>query len=184
MVSRSNDADATDGIESTDAAGPTDVAELVGEGSDERRPTSRRRALGMGSVAGLIATVVMTAFRMPISHSLPPTGPFWAKYVGGGDPDQYVWEALALHLFYGTAGGAAFGLAVSRTLDGADSEIGRERRASAFGVAYGLLLSAFGKRVLLERMLDTDLDPDEALMFHLGHVVYGLTLGAWFGSNA
>lgn len=175
MVSRSHDADATE---------RTDATEFIREGSDERRPTSRRRALSLGAVAGLIATVVMTAFRMPISHSLPPTGPFWAKYVGGGDPDQYVWEALALHLFYGTSGGAAFGLAVSRTLDGADSEIGRERRATALGVAYGLVLSAFGKRVLLERMLEMDLDPDESLMFHLGHVVYGLTLGAWFGSNA
>lgn len=154
------------------------------DGSDARRPISRRRALGLGSVAGAIATGVMTAFRMPISHSLPPTGLFWAKYVGGGDPDQYVWEALALHLFYGTAAGSAFGVAVSRALDDADPEIGRERRATALGVAYGLLLSIFGVRVLLERMLDMELDPDERLMFHLGHVVYGLTLGAWFGSNA
>lgn len=177
MFPRSHDADTAD---ETDA---TDLTELVGEGADDRRPTSRRRALGLGAVAGLIATVVMTAFRMPISHSLPPTGPFLAKYVGG-EPDDYRWQALALHFFYGSSGGAAFGVAVSRTLDGAEGEIGRERRATALGVAYGLLLSAFGKRVLLERMLDMDLDPDESLMFHLGHVVYGLTLGAWFGSNA
>jgi hypothetical protein len=28
-----------------------------------------------------------------------------------------------------------------------------------------------------------DLAQDEALIFHVGHVIYGLTLGAWVDSN-
>jgi len=147
------------------------------------RTTNGRRALGLGAVAGAIATAVMTAFRMPISRSLPPTGPFLAKY-RGGDPDDYGREALALHLGYGTAAGGVFGALAGRALGDSDSAAGREARATALGVAYALALSAFGVRVLLGRALDMDLDPDERLVFHLGHVVYGLTLGAWFGSNA
>jgi len=37
--------------------------------------------------------------------------------------------------------------------------------------------------VLLRGLLDEDLDPDEALIFHLSHVIYGITLGAWLGSR-
>ncbi|WP_202935124.1 hypothetical protein [Halorussus amylolyticus] len=167
-------------------SGAETTATEVRESDDDAGPRpriARLRALALGSVAGAVATGVMTAFRMPISHSLPPTGPFWAKYVGGGDPDQYVREALALHLLYGTGAGAVFGVAVSGALAGAKSEVERERRATALGVSYGLALSAFGMKFLLERLLEMDLDPDERLLFHLGHVVYGLTLGAWFGSN-
>jgi hypothetical protein len=28
-----------------------------------------------------------------------------------------------------------------------------------------------------------DLDADEALIFHVGHAIYGIALGAWVGSN-
>lgn len=158
--------------------------DAVRAGDDaESRPRSDRRALGLGAVGGAVATAVMTAFRMPISRSLPPTGPFLAKFLGG-EPDDYRAGALALHLFYGTAAGSVFGVAASRVLGDADSEAGREGKATALGVAYGLALSTFGVRVLLGRLLDTELDPDERLLFHLGHLVYGLTLGAWFGSNA
>jgi hypothetical protein len=155
----------------------------------DARPPNARRALGLGAVAGAIATVVMTAFRMPISRSLPPTGPSLATFLGG-EPDDYGRAALALHLGYGTAAGAVFGALASRALGGPrskgddGSEAGREARATALGVAYALALSTFGVRVLLGRVFGMDLDADERLVFHLGHVVYGLTLGAWFGSNA
>jgi len=36
---------------------------------------------------------------------------------------------------------------------------------------------------VLERVLDMDPAADERLVFHAGHLVYGLGLGTWFGSR-
>lgn len=147
----------------------------------ERSFASRRiERAGTGIAGGLVATAVMTAYRASISASLPPTAEFWAKYVGGGDPDDHPVAALLLHLAYGAAAGLVYAVAVPLP----DDEYHAERRGTAIGVAYGLALSAFGERALIERLLGMELSPDERLVFHLGHVVYGLTLGTWTGSRA
>ena len=52
------------------------------------------------------------------------------------------------------------------------------------GGVYGLALSVFGERVMLQWFLGMDLDTDESAVFHAGHLVYGLALGAWVGSRA
>lgn len=123
----------------------------------------------------------MTAFRMPISDSLPPTADFWAEYVSDGDPGDHPLAGVSLHLGYGMAAGVVFALA-SPVLEGRTA-VERERRGVLLGVAYGLLLSAFGEWVLLERLLRMDLTADERFVFHVSHVVYGLTLGTWAGSK-
>lgn len=143
----------------------------------ERRSTLRRVALGL--VGGLVATVAMTAFRLPISESPPPTAAFWAKYIGGGEPEDHPIAGMALHLGYGAAGGILFGLIPTS----AGSALAREQRGVILGLGYSILLSVFGERAILERLLEMDLSPDERFVFHVGHVVYGLTLGAWVGSK-
>ena len=148
-------------------------------GREPDRTPLGRAILGMAG--GFVATLVMTAFRLPISRSLPPTADFWATYVGGGDPEQYTIQGIVLHLFYGAVAGGVFGALVD--LDRNDSEASREVRGAVLGTVYGLTLSAFGTRVLLEGLLGMALEPDERLVFHLGHVVYGLTLGTWLGSR-
>ncbi|KTG11051.1 hypothetical protein AUR64_06470 [Haloprofundus marisrubri] len=117
----------------------------------------------------------MTLFRLPVSRSLPPTGAFWERYAGG-DPDALT-PAFLLHVLYGVGGGVAFAV-VGRALRG------RELTTTlAAGVLYGLVLSVFGVRVVLGRLLGMELDHDEAVVFHAGHVVYGLTVGIWFGTR-
>ncbi len=133
-------------------------------------------------MGGAVATVVMTAFRIPITDSLPPTAQFWAKYVGDEGPDAYPVQALVLHLLYGMGAGAVFGAVFTPQSEG--PEVRQERRGTALATGYGLLLSVFGTRVVLKRLLGLDLEPDERWIFHLGHAIYGLTLGAWLGSNA
>jgi hypothetical protein len=144
---------------------------------------SRLYYLGVGAVAGTVATVVMTVFRMSISRSLPPTDEFWTQ-LGSGvvDTDSVpdVLPALGLHVVYGAGGGAVFGAAVGPLLTG--REVNRERLSTLLGTGYGLALSVFGRWVLVEWLLDQDLDPDERFVFHMGHLVYGLTLGNWFGA--
>lgn len=161
--------------------GSTVVERIRRNGSGEEAtdvPPVRRAVLGLAG--GLVATLVMTAFRIPISRSLPPTANFWATYVGSGDPEDYPLVALALHLAYGAAGGVGF---AALAPGWGRPEAVAESQDAVLGTVYGLLLSAFGSRVLLERLLGMDLDRDERLVFHVSHVVYGLTLGTWLGSR-
>ncbi len=134
-----------------------------------------------GLQAGFVATVIMTAFRLPIMRSLPPSANFWAKYVGDGDPDEYPIHGLVLHLLYGTIAGSVF--SVLFVLLDAERAIEPEQRGILWGGVYGMGLSAFGSHVMLKGLLDTRLESDELALFHTAHAVYGLALGAWVGSR-
>jgi len=144
------------------------------------------RQLWIGVTGGLVATLVMTAFRLPISRSLPPTDEFWRRYVRRGGSDSATVPALLLHLLYGAGAGVAY-VALESGFAGTDadrpSEATAELRGVVTAVGYSLVLSAFGLRVLLNGLLDEELSPDEELIFHLGHAIYGITLGAWLGSR-
>lgn len=152
-------------------------------GSDpvRRLETGQRlRLILHGLGGGAFATLVMTVFRMPISDSLPPTAHFLARYVGG-DPGDYPWSSFVLHLVYGIGGGGLFGLLIGERASQGRAEI--ELRDIAIGLVYSLVLSLFGSRIVLDRLIGMDLESDEALIFHVGHAIYGLALGAWIGSN-
>ena len=127
----------------------------------------------------------MTLYRLPVFRALPPTAEFWARYVGGGRPDQYPLEGFLLHAVYGAVGGIGFGPVFAYCLSAAAGSpaLSRERVGVLSGVAYGLVLSVFGERVVFRRVLREKLGPDEALIFHAGHLVYGLTLGTWVSSR-
>ena len=152
------------------------------EGSSSEDGPSVVHEIGRGVQGGLVGTFVMTAFRLPLMRSLPPSANFWAKFVRGGDPDDYPVAGLLLHLVYGVSAGAVFG-GLFAYLD-SERAIEAEQRGIMWGAVYGMGLSAFGSRVMLEEVLDIRLDEDELTLFHAGHLVYGLTLGAWVGSRA
>ena len=158
-------------------------AELLQSGDDDDEPAHTLRWAGHGLVGGLLATVVMTLYRAPVAASLPPTAAFWARFVAGGDPEDHPRPALLLHLGYGAGGGALFGLLFRAT--GADerSALPREATGVSLGTLYGAVLSVVGSRVVLRRLLAMDLDIVEAVVFHAGHLVYGLTLGTWVGTR-
>jgi hypothetical protein len=139
------------------------------------------RALRRGLSGGLIATFVMTIYRLPIFRALPPTAEFWATYVGDGDADRHLAVGLVLHFLYGGVAGALFGPAFAylRPRTG----LADERVGLLAGIAYGLALSVFGIRVVFERLFGESLEPDEALVFHVGHLIYGLTLGTWISTR-
>lgn len=145
-----------------------------------RRPTTIRAAI-RGFGGGLVATVVMSVYRLPIFRGLPPTAEFWATFIGRGEAAKFPLWGLLLHFLYGGVGGAVFGVALGRI----DFDTERDRRigGTLLALGYGVLLSAFGSRVLFVRVLKEDMDPDEAFVFHVGHAVYGLTLGTWLSSR-
>ncbi|WP_394349475.1 DUF6789 family protein [Natronococcus pandeyae] len=134
-----------------------------------------------GIQAGFVATLIMTAFRLPILRSLPPSANFWAKYVTGGDPEDHPLVGLILHFAYGIQGGMIFGALFA--LFDADRSIEPEQRGLVWGSVFGMALSAFGSQVMLKELLDIRLDADELALFHAAHLVYGLSLGAWVGSR-
>jgi len=153
-----------------------------------RRPTDRSiaqlalwRAVVRGFTGGLIATAVMTIYRIPIFRALPPTSEFWALYIGDESADQYLVQGLLLHALYGGVAGAVFAPLFEALHT--KTALSRERVGLLSGVGYGLLLSVFGMRVVFEYVLQDELDPDNALVFHVGHLIYGLTLGTWISSR-
>ncbi|MFP8951647.1 DUF6789 family protein [Natrialbaceae archaeon A-arb3/5] len=134
-----------------------------------------------GLQAGFVATLIMTAFRLPILRSLPPSANFWTQYVADGDPDDHPVAGIVLHFVYGIQAGAVFGALFA--LQDAEQSIEPEQRGLVWGAVYGMALSAFGSQVMLKEVLDIRLDSDELALFHAGHLVYGLALGAWVGSR-
>ena len=134
-----------------------------------------------GLQAGFVATLIMTAFRLPIVRSLPPSANFYARYVGGGDPEDHPIPGVILHLLYGTSAGAVFGGLFA--LQDAERSIEAEQRGILWGGVFGMVLSAMGSQILLQELLDIRLDADELALFHAAHLVYGVSLGAWVGSR-
>lgn len=137
------------------------------------------RGLIRGVVGGLIATILMTLYRFPVFRALPPTSEFWAKYIGSDDAEAYPAKGLILHFLYGGAAGGVFGVGISLL----EFQSERERHLGVIGLSlvYGLVLSVFGTRFVFQYLLDEDAEPNEAVIFHVGHIVYGLTLGTWVG---
>lgn len=161
----------------TGAPGGEAVADETAE-SGETRPL---RSLVLGLKGGAFATLVMTTFRMPISRSLPPTADFWAHYVGDGAPEDHPVPAFVLHVLYGVLGGGLFGVFYDRRVG--RTRAGIEIVDLARGLGFSLVFSLFGSWVVLRRLVSMDLEADEALIFHVGHAIYGIALGAWVGSN-
>jgi hypothetical protein len=147
----------------------------MNESTDDGRAS--RTAVGVGG--GLLATLVMTVFRMPTAKSLPPTAEFLSRWVGGA-PDDYPVSSLVLHFGYGVAAGVLFALGCERRIERSDRP---ETAGLAVGVAYGAALSVVGERVVLRYLVGQRLDADESAVFHAGHLMYGLTLGVWAGSR-
>lgn len=139
------------------------------------------RSLGLGFIAGLIATGAMTVFRMPITYSLPPTAEFWAHFVSGGELAEHRTESLLLHFLYGAIAGSVFA-SIFSVID-TRSPLGTEAKGLLGGLLYSIPFTIIGEYVMLNWMLDMDLEPDESMIFHAGHLIYGITLGAWLGSR-
>jgi hypothetical protein len=146
----------------------------------ESPPVFTVRSLIRAVQGGLFATFVMTAFRLPILRSLPPSANFWAKYVGSGHPEEYTGMGIVLHVLYGVSFGALFGLLYPRMNLPRSAT---ETEGVVWGTIFGLALSVFGERVMLKRTLDMELEEDAETIFHASHAVYGIALGAWVGSR-
>lgn len=134
-----------------------------------------------GLVGGFVATCVMTLYRFPVFRALPPTAKFWAMYVQSGEPEEFVPEGAFLHALYGSVGGVAFGLLYTYLVSHVDAD--DRLLGVAGGLIFGGLLSLVGTRLVLAKLLDESLNEEERLVFHVGHLIYGLSLGTWMSTR-
>lgn len=150
------------------------------ESAERNQEVGGRHPVLTGIEGGFFATVVMTLFRAPTARALPPTAEFLAQYLGGR-PEDYPVAAFLLHLLYGGSVGIAFVPVSAILVDKTDEP---ETLGLVTGAIYGLVASVFGEKIVLARILDMHLNTDEAAVFHAGHLIYGLALGAWVGSRS
>ncbi|ELZ21088.1 hypothetical protein C475_19058 [Halosimplex carlsbadense 2-9-1] len=129
-----------------------------------------------GLAGGLVATIVMTVFMMTLGDdSPPPTALFWSKYVGDGEPDEYMMQGMALHMLYGIIAGLVFVVAVPVIGLG----IGSMTMAVLFGLAYGFVLFVGAAVFWMNVVLDLDPEVPMVAMFLLFHLIYGAVFGVW-----
>lgn len=131
-----------------------------------------------GLIGGLLATIVMTAFMMALGDdSPPPTALFWAKYVGDGDPSEYMMQGMVLHFLYGISAGIALGVIL---IAGGFDTVELLGAVSA-GLGYGVVLFVIAAVLWMNVVLDLDAEPRMVGMFLIFHLVYGGVLGAVLG---
>ncbi len=133
-----------------------------------------------GLVGGLAATIVMTMFMMGLGDdSPPPTALFWSKYIGDGEPDEYMMPGMLLHMFYGVVAGAV--LAVALPVAGfGDVAL---TTALGVGVGYGFVLFVGAAVFWMNVVLALEPEPKQVGQFLLFHLVYGVALGGFLGAG-
>jgi len=129
-----------------------------------------------GLAGGLVATIIMTVFMMALGDdSPPPTALFWSKYVGDGEPDEYMVQGMVLHMIYGIIAGLVFVVVVPLI----GISIGSMTTAVLFGLAYGFVLFLGAAVFWMNVVLDLDPEMPMVAMFLLFHLIYGVVLGVW-----
>jgi hypothetical protein len=133
-----------------------------------------------GLVSGVAATIVMTVFMMALGDdSPPPTALFWSKYVGGGDPEEYMMPGMALHMLYRIGAGVALALLLPVAGFGDVALV----TALGVGLGYGFVLFVFAAAFWVNLVLALDPEPKQVGSFLLFHLIYGGVLGAVLGAG-
>jgi hypothetical protein len=153
------------------------VALMRGASPSERRAVAR--AVIVGALAGVIGTAVYDGSRAALSALDPsPFNPFHAIHAFGellvgpaASEGSIVAAGTAFHLLNGTMFAIAYTFLFAR--DGETSL----RRALASGLIWGLFLETF-QITLYPGWLDIRAYNEFLAISALGHLVYGLSLGA------
>lgn len=133
-----------------------------------------------GLVGGLLATIVMTAFMMALGDdSPPPTALFVSKYLGDGEPDEYMMPGMALHILYGIGAGVV--LAAVLLAAGFDNVA--LLIALGIGVAYGIVLFVGAAAFWMNVVLGLEPEGKAVGLFLFFHLAYGAVLGSVFGAG-
>ncbi|MFB6219603.1 MAG: hypothetical protein ABEH77_10610 [Halobacteriaceae archaeon] len=124
-------------------------------------------------IAGAVAMVVVMQARG--GEAPPPFAVFWAEFVGDGDPDAAMPQALVLHLVYAAGAGAVFAAVFS------SFDLGLPITGFAGGIVWGLVWAAVlfvvGAVGWVNGVLGMDPEREQVLTFALAHLAYGVSIG-------
>ncbi len=131
-------------------------------------------------LAGAIAMVIVMNARG--GDDPPPFAVFWAKFLGDGNPDAAMPQALSLHAIYAAVAGAVFTLVFNPLGD----SVGLALTGFAGGIVWGLVYAIvllIGAMVFWGKIV-LDLDPSGEQMqtIAMAHLAYGLVLGVLAGA--
>lgn len=124
-------------------------------------------------LAGAIAMVVVMTARG--GDAPPPFAVFWARFLGDGDPDAAMPQALLLHAGYAIVAGAVYtvvftafdlGFAITTVAGGV-----------LWGLVYGVVLLVGAMAFWGKLVLDMAPDGPQRRTLVLAHLAYGLVLG-------
>jgi hypothetical protein len=133
-----------------------------------------------GLVGGLVATIIMTILMMTLGDdSPPPPALFWSKYVGDGNPDEYMTQGMVLHMLYGIGAGVVLALVLPAVGFGTLALT----TGLGVGLAYGIVLFVVAAVFWMKVVLDLDAEMGMVAMFLFFHLVYGVVLGGWLGAG-
>ena len=132
-----------------------------------------------GLVGGFIATIVMTILMMVLGDDTPPpTALFWSKFVGDGEPSDFMMQGMVLHLLYGVMAGGAFAV-IASFLDMIN--VAALETAILWGLVYGVALFVGAAVFWMKLILGIEPERKMVGMFLFFHLIYGAILGAWIG---
>ncbi|MFB6254506.1 MAG: hypothetical protein ABEI06_07850 [Halobacteriaceae archaeon] len=129
-----------------------------------------------GAVWGLAGAIAMVILMQLLgSDDPPPFAVFWAQYLGDGDPESAMPQALILHAIYAVVAGIVYVLIFSAF------DLGFSITTYTGGIIWGIVWAVIlfiGAAVFwINLVLDLDPDQDQVMTMAVAHLGYGLTLG-------
>lgn len=129
-----------------------------------------------GAVWGLVGAIAMVVvMNARGGEAPPPFAVFWAKYLGEGDPNRAMPQALLLHAIYAVIAGAVYTVAFNAFDLG--FAITSFTGGVIWGIVYGIALLVGAMVFWGTMVLDMDPDRSQKTTLALAHLTYGVVLG-------
>lgn len=130
-----------------------------------------------GIVGGFLGAVAMVVLMDLLEvQEYPPSVQFWARFLGNGNPDNYVGAGLFLHVIYGTVVGGLYPRLAYVSGAGADLYAGWPL-AIVGGILFGVVLFVVAVLYRIVGLFRMEMAPRQVWTLAMLHLVYGVVLG-------
>lgn len=137
----------------------------------------------VGVIGGILGAATVQALVRWRNLGYPPSTQFWSKYLGDGEPGEYVRQGMYLHLLYGAVAGGVYPKFFY--LGGIRVDLyGTLPWSLAIGLAFGLLAFVVAMVFVALGLVEMDVTGERVAAFLSLHLAYGLVVGAVVGLYA